>query len=91
MTDRTLTIAQNTEGALMTTTSKPNLIRDPAEWARQFGWVSGLRARRAASRLRDLAESIRNDDEGAEHHETWARELESVAKYLAPKKHVNQP
>lgn len=61
------------------------LTRDPADWARDWGWVSRVRAKRAATRLLNVAEGIENalgtDDEGAQY---WVGELRSIAKYIAP-------
>lgn len=58
----------------------PPLIRDPADWARDWGWVSRVRRDRAVARLRELAEAMRGTgDEGAV---AWAAELEDVARYL---------
>ena len=58
----------------------------PAEWARESGWVSRVRAERAARRLLDLADAI----EGAlgsdeEDNAGWPDSLRATAKYLAPK------
>lgn len=59
------------------------LIRDPAEWARDSGWVSRVRAERAAGRLLRLAEAVELDGTlGGD----WPAELRAVAKYLAPKR-----
>lgn len=59
-----------------------NLIRDPADWARSWGWVSRLRAARAATRLRNLADDLERSPGG---EEWWVQELLSVANYLSPK------
>lgn len=64
------------------------LTRDPAEWARDWGWVSRVRAKRAAKRLLAVAEQLdlafgAEPDDGIE---AWIAELRSVAKYLAPEK-----
>jgi hypothetical protein len=58
---------------------KPSLIRDPADWARDWGWVSPVRTKRAADRLRSLAEGLR-DTYGED--DKWAGELIGVAAYL---------
>ncbi len=65
----------------MPRTMRTPLIRDPADWARDAGWVSRIRAKRAADRLRALGSTIRDalNDEGGE---LWAAELEEVAAYL---------
>jgi hypothetical protein len=71
------------------------LTRDPADWARQWGWMSPLRAARAAARLRTLAEGIVADLGDAEMDKLtrtlglpwreWVAELESLAEYVEPK------
>jgi hypothetical protein len=62
------------------------LIRDPDDWARQWGWVSRRRAEHAAARLRELGrvieETLGDEDDGA--GPIWRAELEKVARYLAP-------
>lgn len=66
---------------------KPDkLIRDPADWARDAGWVSRIRAERAAGRLRDLASIIDGALDGDEGAAMWVAELKALATYLAPKK-----
>lgn len=63
------------------------LLRDPADWARQWGWVSRLRAERAANRLLALAEIMRDGLDADEVAEVWCQEAEAVAAYLlAPQK-----
>lgn len=64
------------------------LIRTPESWATDHGWVSRLRAKRAAARLRDLGRIIdgalnADEDEGVR---MWIDELEEIAAYLAPEK-----
>jgi hypothetical protein len=57
------------------------LIRDPAEWAREFGWISRRRAENMARDLFSLAGQI----EGADPPQPgWAKELRRIAKKLAP-------
>ena len=69
------------------TRPKTPLIRDPADWAREQGWVSRLRAERAAKRLDHIAQVI-SDTLGDEDDlgEIWADSLIEVANYLAPKR-----
>lgn len=69
----------------MSAVKKPSLVRDPADWARDNGWVSELRAGRAASRLIALASEIEDDVWPGSDESRWAIELRDVARYLAPK------
>lgn len=63
------------------------LMRDPAEWAAESGWISPRKARNDAAKLRELATTMRDtfsDDEGGAV-EFWARECERIAKRLDPR------
>jgi hypothetical protein len=62
------------------------LIRDPAEWATDNGWVSRRRAINIAAKIDNVAAVIDgalNDDEGAV---MWVNELRRISKTLAPEK-----
>lgn len=61
-----------------------NLIRDPAEWARDWGWVSRRRATNIAARIENVALVIEGALYGDEGAEMWAKELREIAKTLAP-------
>lgn len=61
------------------------LTRDPAEWARESGWVSRIRAERAAERLTRLAFALEGQVDV-----TCIEELHAVARYLAPKLRVTE-
>lgn len=65
------------------TSERPELIRDAADWARDWGWVSPRIAKNQADRLREIALVIKGalDDEGAD---LWAREIERVARKIDP-------
>lgn len=62
--------------------SSTPLIRDPADWARDAGWVSRLRADRAAKRIRDIADGIDFALDCDETGQEWVAELRAVARYL---------
>ncbi len=64
---------------------RPALIRDPADWARDCGWVSRLRAQNLAAKIDNVAAAIEGalDDEGAD---LWVKELRQISKTLAPAK-----
>jgi len=61
------------------------LIRDPEDWARDWGWVSRRRAVNLAAKIENVAVAIEGslDDEGAQ---VWVKELRSIGKTLAPAK-----
>lgn len=56
------------------------LTREQAEGATDEGWVSPLRAGRAAKRLQQLAEEIGSWD--GTYESRWALEIQQVAHYL---------
>jgi hypothetical protein len=60
------------------------LIRDPDDWARDHGWVSRLRAVRAANRLRHIANVIDSTLGDEAEVVEWGKALREVARYLAP-------
>ena len=61
------------------------LIRDPAEWASAWGWISRLRAERIARDLRVLASEIENSAMGDPAAKRWASEVRKIAKRVEPK------
>jgi hypothetical protein len=63
---------------------RPELIRDPAGWARDWGWISPKKAANDASALRQLAQVMRGSMDGDEGVEVWARECERIARRLDP-------
>lgn len=62
------------------------LIRTPESWARQWGWVSRRKAENRARELRELATRMRMRAglTGDESALAWARELDKIARRLAP-------
>jgi len=62
---------------------RPELFRQPDDWARDWGWVSPRRAANDAAALRNLASTLRDslNDEGGE---MWAKECERIAKRIDP-------
>ena len=62
---------------------RPPLFRDPADWARDWGWLSPKKAENRASELRDIARAIEGalDDEGAAD---WVRSIREVADKIDP-------
>lgn len=61
------------------------MIRDPADWARDWGWVSRQRAVNAARKIDTVADAIEGalDDEGAD---MWVGALRKISRDLAPAK-----
>lgn len=59
------------------------IVRDPAEWARDWGWVSRRRAVNLAKKIDAVADAIDGslDDEGAA---VWVSELRQISKSIAP-------
>lgn len=61
------------------------LIRDPADWATDNGWVSRRRAVHFRKRLDNFAEvvlaTLGDSDPGAQ---MWARELRKIGREIAP-------
>jgi len=45
---------------------RPNLIRDPAEWAREWGWINRKQADELRAALRACARQLEWDAEEAE-------------------------
>jgi hypothetical protein len=64
-----------------------SLIRDPADWARDWGWISNRRAKTLAVKLRAVNEAMEGalqgeygtNDEGVK---MWTKEIERIAKVL---------
>lgn len=67
------------------TNTKPSLFRDPADWAREGGWVSRRRAVNLRRKLDAIAEGIEGAMYGDEGAELWAQEIRKIASDLAPK------
>jgi hypothetical protein len=59
------------------------VIRDPADWARDWGWVSRQRAVNAARKIDAVANAIEGalDDEGAD---LWVGALRKISRDIAP-------
>jgi hypothetical protein len=71
----------------MTRTSpKPSLFRDPADWARDHGWVSRRRAINASRKLEGIADILDGDLPRSVDDREWAaRELRKIAAKIAPR------
>lgn len=68
---------------------RPALIRDPADWATDWGWVSRRRAQNIAAKLEELArtmeETIPSEDPNEpDVGEIWAKYVRDIARKLAP-------
>jgi hypothetical protein len=63
---------------------KTNGIRDPAEWAREWGWISRRKALNIDLALRSLAAEIENAAEGDHAAAGWARDIRRISKRVAP-------
>jgi hypothetical protein len=64
-----------------------SLIRDPADWARDWGWISNRKAKNLAAKLRAVNEAMKAALEGEygvgdEGVEMWTKEIERIAKLL---------
>ena len=65
--------------------AKPDLFRDPEEWARDWGWVSRRRALNMRRKLDQIAEGIEGAMDGDEGAMEWARDIRKIGAALAPR------
>lgn len=65
-------------------TQRSPLFRDPADWARDWGWLSPKKAENRAREVRDVADAIERtlgDDEAAA---IWCPALRKIADQIDP-------
>lgn len=58
------------------------LIRDPADWAREAGWINRRKAENIATKLCLLALTMENAMPGDSAVVAWAKEVRQIAKLL---------
>ena len=62
------------------------LIRNAADWARDWGWVSPRKAENRARELRAIADAIDGALEGDDGAAEWVRAIRSIAAKIDPVK-----
>ena len=65
--------------------AKPSLFRDPADWARDHGWISRRRALNVRRQLDQIAEGIEGAMHGDEGAMEWARDIRKIGASVAPR------